>query len=214
MIPPAPVSSASLDVELNPELSRRQAKIALRVLCSGLLAFGLSGLVGCQPETPVDAVPAVSQGNDGHDHDGHDHDGHDHDHDGHDHDVINADAAGLSAADLVMPGGPAKPKTLADAVTQLTQLRDDVAAGFAADDVDSIHDQLHDVGNLLESTLTLVDESELGDEAKKVANSALETLFDAFGDVDAKLHGEEGKDYADVSDAIDAAMDSFTAAVK
>lgn len=151
---------------------------------------------------------------DGHHHDGHDHDAHDHDghdHDGHDHDdsVIDAAAAGLTADDLVMPDESFRPESFGEAVEKLAEMRTAIAKGFADDDVDSIHDQLHEIGNLLEATLDLIDESDLAESKKEQANEAVEALFDAFGGVDAKLHGDSGQDYDDVSESINQAITSL-----
>lgn len=125
------------------------------------------------------------------------------------------EAASSSADDdidigALMPIEPMEePESLAAGVEQLTSLRDTVAAGFAADDVDSIHDQLHSVGNLLECIESLAESSELSDDQKKAAGQAIESLFDAYGGVDAKLHGQEGNDYADVKEEINAAVDTL-----
>jgi hypothetical protein len=162
----------------------------------------VGSMIGCGPaETPLATKTAPS---DDHDHDeGHDHDHDGHDHDDHDHDEIDVDG-------LMPISTPETPETLAAGVQQLVALRDEIAKGFAADDVDSIHDQLHGVGNLLESIGQLTEASELSAEAKEQATKAVEVLFDAYGQVDQKLHGDDGKDYADVSSDIDAAVQTLT----
>ncbi len=160
----------------------------------------LGSMIGCGPaETPLATKAAPS---DEHDHDDdHDHDAHEHD--GHDHDDIDVDG-------LMPINTPDAPESLAAGVQQLVALRDEIAEGFAADDVDSIHDQLHGVGNLLESLEQLTVASEMSAEAKEQAAKAVEVLFDAFDQVDQKLHGKDGKDYADVSSDIDAAVQTLT----
>ena len=42
------------------------------------------------------------------------------------------------------------PETLADALTELTELRDTIRDAFAADDTDKAHDPLHEVGHIIE----------------------------------------------------------------
>ena len=159
-----------------------------------------------------------------HDHSDHDHAEHDHGHDGHDHDghdhgdhgdgdKVDASAVGLDADSLVHLDEPEPPKSLAEAIEKLTSLRDTVSKGFADDKVDDVHGELHDVGNLLEATRDLVKSSKLSDEAKTSAMAAIETLFDSYGDVDAKLHGEKGKEYSDVSEDIDSALKSLSEVV-
>ena len=47
----------------------------------------------------------------------------------------------------------------------------------------------------------------MNDDAKKAVGSAVETLMDAFGEVDYRLHDpEKGKDYADVAEDISASI--------
>jgi len=161
-------------------------------------------------------------GHDEHDHEDHEH-GHDHGdhaHDGHDHgdhdhgDKVDASAVGLDADSLVHLDEPEPPKSLAEAIEKLTQLRDTVAKGFADKKVDDVHGELHDVGNLLDATEGLVESSKLDADAKKSAKAAIETLFDSYGDVDAKLHGEKGKEYSDVSDDIDSAIKTLSELIK
>ena len=186
-----------------------------------LLSLAMIAFTGCQPSSAPDeaATTQTSDSHDDHDHDsheghdhaGHDHEGHGHDHEGHDHAVhghetVDAAAAGLSTDALVHLEKADAPKTLADATKKLTSMQSTIAGGFADDDVDSIHNELHDIGTLLEQTEVLAKESDLGEEKKKQALAAIDTLFDAFGSVDAKLHGEEGADFDEVSSDIEDAI--------
>ncbi|WP_286762802.1 MULTISPECIES: hypothetical protein [Rhodopirellula] len=186
-----------------------------------LLSLAMIAFTGCQPSSAPDeaATTQTSDSHDDHDHDsheghdhaGHDHEGHGHDHEGHDHAVhghetVDAAAAGLSTDALVHLEKADAPKTLADAIKKLTSMQSTIAGGFADDDVDSIHNELHDIGTLLEQTEVLAKESDLGEEKKKQALAAIDTLFDAFGSVDAKLHGEEGADFDEVSSDIEDAI--------
>lgn len=157
--------------------------------------------VGCQPkeDTLSPAAKAMSE------HEGHDHgegDHHGHGHDGHGH----GEQADINIDSLVPIEVAPGPKDLPSGVEQLAALREAVGKGFADDDVESIHHQLHSVGSLLESVEDLVKSSDLSGDAKKEANQAIEQLFDAYGDVDAKLHGQNGKDYSDVADDIETAI--------
>jgi hypothetical protein len=171
-----------------------------------LLSLALVAAPGCQPSSPTDSDAATATGSSDHDHDheGHDHEGHDHD--GHDHDVIDADAAGLTTDALVHLDEPAAPKSFAAAVDKLTKMKATIAGGFADDDIDSIHHELHEIGTLLEQTESLAKASDLNEEQKKQALAAVDSLFDAFGSVDAKLHGENGAEYSEVSGDIDDAI--------
>ncbi|MFG0264381.1 MAG: hypothetical protein ACF8AM_04410 [Rhodopirellula sp. JB055] len=178
-----------------------------------LLSLALVAAPGCQPSSPTEsgATSTTGSSDHDHDHDGHDHDGHDHDHeghdhDGHDHDVIDADAAGLSSDALVHLDKPEPPESLSAAVEKLVKMKSTIAGGFADDDVDSVHHELHEIGTLLEQTETLAKASDLNEEKKKQALAAIDSLFDAFGSVDAKLHGESGAEYSEVSGDIDDAI--------
>lgn len=155
----------------------------------GLALLPAALLTGCQPATAptVDGTEQVPTGP-----------------------VVDAGALGLDADALPMLDSAPMPETFAAAVSELTKMRDVIAAGFAADDVDSIHDQLHEIGDLLEATEKLLADTKLDADAKKAGAAAIETLFDEFGAVDATLHGEEGKEYADVSDSIDQAIAQLT----
>ncbi len=98
------------------------------------------------------------------------------------------------------------PTTLKAGLVELSALRDTVRDAFAADDVDTAHGPLHDVGHLLEDITSLVEKQQLSDEDKVSAKEQIEALFDSFGAVDRTLHGQDGSTYKDVSDKIDAAI--------
>ncbi|MEO9590450.1 hypothetical protein [Rhodopirellula bahusiensis] len=186
-----------------------------------LLSLAMVAFTGCQPSSTTDSAASTEssdshddhdhgshEGHD-HDHDGHDHDahGHDiHDHGDHDHETIDASAAGLSTDALVHLEKADAPKSLDEAIKKLTSMQSTIAGGFADDDVDSIHNELHEIGTLLEQTESLAKESDLDDEKKKQALAAIDTLFDAFGSVDAKLHGDEGAEYSEVGGDIEDAI--------
>ena len=67
---------------------------------------------------------------------------------------------------------------------------------------DVIHDPLHDISRVLDALPKQITESELSDENKAALSTAVETLFDSYGKIDAKFHGGEGAEYADVKDKI------------
>lgn len=105
-------------------------------------------------------------------------------------------------------------ETLGGAVTALTELRDGVSKAFADGDEDAAHGPLHEVGHLLEQVSSLAASSELSAEAKAGVEKNVDALFDLFGAVDKKMHGDEegGKDYKDVSKEIDAAISAISEA--
>lgn len=158
----------------------------------------MTSLAGCRPaETPPPPATGIVS-----DHD-HDHDGHDHDHAGHDHEgSINVDE---------LPTITAAPplESFKQGVEQLIVVRDVIAKGFADDNIDSIHDQLHDVAGLLGQLEDMIPTTEMPAEAKQQMMQAIETLFEAYGEIDAKLHGDTGKEYSDVSAEINSAIDTL-----
>ncbi|MEL6105348.1 MAG: hypothetical protein AAFU85_04900 [Planctomycetota bacterium] len=142
------------------------------------------------------------EGHDHDDHEGHDHDDHEgHDHEGHDHD----DHEGHDHGDHEGPDhGEHEFETLADAVTEIVSLRDTIREGVKAEKVD--HGPLHGIGNVLGAAEELVKKMPEDNPQRKAALEAIETLFDSFGAVDQGLHGDGGKTYDEVSEAIDAAI--------
>ena len=106
------------------------------------------------------------------------------------------------------------PETLAEAVAQLTEVSATIKTAFAKDDAEAAHGPLHDVGHLLEQFPELIAKSSLDEAGKAEATAAFESLFKSFGDVDAAMHGEDGKKYSDVSDAIDASLKTLADKVK
>jgi hypothetical protein len=116
---------------------------------------------------------------------------HDHDHDhGHEH----------------------GPESLQDALKELTSLRDTMRDAFAAKNDDAAHDPLHEVGHVLEAFPDLGRKEKVPAENQTAIETAVNTLMDAFGDVDKTMHGQEGSSYSEVSEKIDTAMAALKAA--
>ena len=100
-------------------------------------------------------------------------------------------------------------ETFDEAVHELAEMRDTIRDGIKADDEGAYHEPLHEVGHVLEILEGFVKELPQDDQAS--ATAAIEKLFDLFGQVDAKFHGSEGVDYADVSAEIDKNIDTLDA---
>lgn len=98
-------------------------------------------------------------------------------------------------------------ETYPEAVAELEEMNQAIAAAFAANDPDAAHDPLHEVGHVLDELPSLAKKQALSDEALAAIGSAVEKLFNAFGKVDEKFHGGEGATYDEVKADIDAAMD-------
>jgi hypothetical protein len=112
-----------------------------------------------------------------------------HDHDGHDHANMNFGAA----------------------IAELEELTGTISQSMAKDDADAAHDPLHEVGDLLEALPELAKKEGLSKDDQKSVNGAVAKLMDAYGSVDAIMHGEEGKSWDDVKGDIDEATKTLTA---
>ena len=113
-------------------------------------------------------------------------------------------------------GGPehVHAETLADAVKELDSICATIKAAFGKDDAEAAHDPLHEVGHVLEEIPDLIAKSALDEAGKAEAKAARDSLFDAFNAVDEGMHGSGGKKYAEVSDAIDAALKTLVEKAK
>ncbi|QGJ71642.1 Hypothetical protein PBC10988_33490 [Planctomycetales bacterium 10988] len=111
------------------------------------------------------------------DHAEEDHD-HDHDHDHHD------------------------PENFKELVAEIEELNGEIKSGFEGDDHEAAHDPLHELGEFLEMLPAMADESDLSEDQKEAVKKAGNQLMYQFGEVDAKMHGGPGKDYADIEEAI------------
>jgi hypothetical protein len=166
--------------------------------------FGLSAIlysavflaaVGCDGRPEANPTDNHEHAADEHDHDhGEEHtDKHDHEHEhGHDHEHAE--------------GEHAHPETYAAAVAELETLRAAVEKASAGDDLAKADDDVHEIGHLLEDVGKLAEKEPVSDEAKAKIKSAVEDLLDAFEQIDAKIHSDQGKTYADIADKISAAM--------
>ena len=119
-------------------------------------------------------------------------------------------AVGCEQASTTEQKEAPKPPSLTDVLAEVKQMTGDISDGFANDDMEKAHGPLHQIGHKLEALPNLIDGSSLADEAKTAAKSAIETLMNEFGRVDAKLHGDEsGADFADVQESIESALASL-----
>lgn len=101
------------------------------------------------------------------------------------------------------------PETYAEAVAELDAMRTQISQAFAANDIEAADGPIHEVGHVLEDVVELAREEAFSDEAVAEINAAVETLFDAFGRVDEKIHGGEGATYDEVQPEIDSAFETL-----
>ena len=158
-----------------------------------LILFGLCTvsltLSGCDDSADTSVAKNPFEGMENN-HDDHDHDHHDHE----DH-----------------------PETYAEAVDQISAVTSSIKDAFAEDPSgEAAHHELHEIGELLEVAKKLLEEQDsLGDEAKAGAKESLDTLFNAYGDIDESMHTEDGKpNYSEVAEKIDAAVGVLKDSIK
>lgn len=155
----------------------------LQVPCLASLMIVAALISGCGDASQQPPIPVMTD-----DHHGHDHHGHDH-------------------------GSHSQPETLGAALHAVTAARDTIRDAFAAGKPEEAHGPLHDIFGPIEAMGSLADASDLSDEAKATIKANVENLLNAFGEVDAKLHKpDEGADYKDVSEKIEAALKEITTA--
>ena len=70
----------------------------------------------------------------------------------------------------------------------------------------SERDCVNRVGHILGEIPALADKESISDEDKAAIKSAVEDLFEGFGELDDKMHGGEGATYEEVADKIAQAM--------
>ena len=100
--------------------------------------------------------------------------------------------------------------TLKEALEKTSKLAAQLNQGFEdGADHHVVHDPLHEISNLLAALPNQIEMSDLSDENKLGLATAVETLMDNYGKIDAKFHGQEGAEYADVKDKITEALTSF-----
>lgn len=96
------------------------------------------------------------------------------------------------------------------AVSDVEELSEKIRSGFESGDVDAAHGPLHDVGDRLNDVAKLAAESGLSEADQKVAEESVNTMFEAFGDVDKTLHGGEGATWEEVADKVKESLAKLT----
>ena len=104
------------------------------------------------------------------------------------------------------------PESLKDALVELTSLRNTIRDSFAKNDQDAAHGPLHDVGAILEAVPELAKKEKVSAENQAAIETAVNTLMDAFGNVDKTMHGQEGSTYTEESAMIDTTLTALSAA--
>ncbi|MEM6777098.1 MAG: hypothetical protein AAF670_05545 [Planctomycetota bacterium] len=152
-------------------------------------------LFGCGPQdqttgnSPSDDLTAEKHDHShehGHDHSEHAHDSHEHDH----------DAEG-------------QPNSLGDAARKIASMGTKITAAFAGETPDEAHEELHDIGHLIETLPGLATKADLPEEQQAAVRDSMEALMDAFGELDATLHGGDEVDVDQVSEKISTELEKL-----
>lgn len=101
---------------------------------------------------------------------------------------------------------PRTPGSWVAKVQELTTLQRTIKAAFAAEKGSQSDPAVHKIGHLLEDLEALAGTKITDPAAKTEVTQAIQALFDAFGKIDAKLHGGAGANYAEVGEQIESAM--------
>ncbi len=96
------------------------------------------------------------------------------------------------------------PKSLPDALKQLTEHAETINKAFTSNKPDDAHHSLHDVGHLLECIPELA--KDLSEEKKEVVKKSAKELFECFGALDDAMHGGTDTPYSKVGERITAAL--------
>ncbi len=106
------------------------------------------------------------------------------------------------------------PETLSEAATQIAAMSKTILAAFAAGTPTAAHEQLHEIGHLIEELPKCAANSEISDEAKRSVAEATDKLMNAFGALDESMHGGETKSLDDVEFEVDWSLKTLAAIVK
>jgi len=152
-------------------------------LLESLLSVALVvALAGCDASVPS-TVGGNSQDAGIEDHD-HDHDRGDHAHDEHDHE------------------GDGHPESISQAVDQIKEMGDKIITAFADGSPDDAHDELHEIGHVIERLPELATKASLTADQEQKVGEITEALMDAFGELDGTLHGGEDVAVDEISEKI------------
>lgn len=103
-------------------------------------------------------------------------------------------------------------ESLQKAIASGTKILEGVEKG----DLDSVHDELHDIGGMLEAAKTAVAiPGTISDAGKKEQISkAIQSLFDLLSKLDESMHDGEKVDTKDIAAKLKQGLDDLTASIK
>jgi hypothetical protein len=145
---------------------------------------------------------------------------HDHEHGeldhGHEHTIdlerAFAEASTLDSGNQGDNGADAE--TFAEAIKKIGTLRTQVKESLAAGDMAGADGPVHEIGHLLEQTVELARKEISSNADLQEVQKAVDQLLDAFGELDATLHGRPGKTYDQVESKIESALGDLESRVQ
>jgi len=99
--------------------------------------------------------------------------------------------------------------TYAEAISMIETMNTEISTAFADGKPMAADETVHSIGHTLEDVTSLAKKALMSEEDQNAIGVAVETLLDAFGKVDEKLHGGEGADYSAVADEVNTAMETL-----
>lgn len=158
-------------------------------------------IVGCEPGAPPASKSTSTHGHDGA---GHSHDGAGHSHDaaGKSHDAHEGHSHGDE--------GAAAKLNLKDSVTKVVEMATKIKEAGEKGDFEAAHDEMHDIGNLLEELAAKAKAESKSEEEQAAIKTAADALFATIGKVDEAMHNNKEIKY----DEVKAGFESELAAIK
>jgi hypothetical protein len=115
-------------------------------------------------------------------------------------------------------GGTAKAPAISwqEAIQKAIASGTKILEGVEKDDLDSVHDELHDIGGMLEAaTAAVALPGNISDAGKREqVAKAIQGLFELLGKLDESMHDGEKIDTKDVAAKLKQGLDDLTAAIK
>jgi ribosomal protein L17 len=105
-------------------------------------------------------------------------------------------------------------ETYPEAVAELEAMHKTIADAFAKGDISAADEPIHEVGHVLEELVAMAKKESMDEAAVAAISAAVESLFDAFAQVDEKIHGGEGATYDQVQTDIEAGFTVLNQYVK
>ena len=166
------------------------------------ILVAILGVFGCD-----NSGSGKPKGDNGHSHshegDDHGHEGHSHDDPGHEHkhDGDTAEGAKVELETLTAKEGVKVAVTLAE------QIREAVSKGEG----ESVHTEIHAIGELLESLAGKGASESLAEELQGEHKGAADAMFAVIEKIDEALHDNKELPFDQVQEAYDAALESVKA---